>query len=394
MHYSTRIEDYQEAIAGCDAFFVAEREHFKIINYRSLGEDVFPDPESAPDAATARLWGLRRQCRGLVFSHDGDVISLPYSKFFNALEKPETQLDRIDLSQPHVILEKLDGSLVRPIPVGDSYIIGTKMGKTEVADQAAEWMRLRPNYHSFIQHCLRTDITPLWEWCSVQNRVVIFHPEDRMVMTAARNIRTGEYVGMAGLRAYCEAYDMELVRSYTGTEAGIQALIKETHALMGAEGWVIRFDTGNMIKIKSQDYVCKHNILTSLQFEKNVIEILLLDKADDVKSMLDGESRDKLSKFETQFWQGIGDTLGIWRERNLQLREAYPDRKQFAVEIAPHIDPYLRGAMFASWENPAFDWREAVIAIIAKNIGSQNRVDAVRYLFGGARWVWNSSTTD
>jgi len=153
MQYSTRIEDYLAAIEGCEAFFVAEREHFKIINYISMGNDVFPDPNTAPDAETARKWLLRRQCRGLIFSHAGDVISLPIHKFFNVSERDETQLHRIDLDRQHVILSKLDGSMVRPIPVGDGYRLGTKMSMTNVSMQAEVWLADHPNYDLFIRRC-------------------------------------------------------------------------------------------------------------------------------------------------------------------------------------------------------------------------------------------------
>ena len=135
IYYSTRIEDYLDAISGCEAFFVAERDHFKVINYISMGNDVFPDPMAAPDEITARKWGLRRQCRGIIFDHDGNVISLPIHKFFNVNEKDETQSHLIDLTQPHVILEKLDGSMIRTIPLGNTFRLGTKMGITDVSMQ-------------------------------------------------------------------------------------------------------------------------------------------------------------------------------------------------------------------------------------------------------------------
>jgi hypothetical protein len=128
MQYSTRIEDYLAAIEGCEAFFVAEREHFKIINYISMGNDVFPDPNTAPDAETARKWLLRRQCRGLIFSYAGDVISLPIHKFFNVSERDETQLHKIDLDRQHVILSKLDGCL------SADTVVDTPYGKMTMKD--------------------------------------------------------------------------------------------------------------------------------------------------------------------------------------------------------------------------------------------------------------------
>ena len=58
-------------------------------------------------------WEIRRECRGIAFcTKTGEVLSRPYQKFFNIGEKPETQIDKINLYEPHVILEKLDGSMV------------------------------------------------------------------------------------------------------------------------------------------------------------------------------------------------------------------------------------------------------------------------------------------
>lgn len=119
--FSNRIEPYLEAIADCDAFFVAERDYGRIINYRRMGADVFPDPFHAPDAHTAYLWGLRRQCRGLVFDLSGLLVSPGFEKFFNVSENAETQVDCVDLSQPHVIMEKLDGCLTGDTKVTTPY---------------------------------------------------------------------------------------------------------------------------------------------------------------------------------------------------------------------------------------------------------------------------------
>jgi tRNA splicing ligase len=49
-----------------------------------------------------------------VFSKEGKVIARRYHKFFNINEIDETKVENIDTSQPFVILEKLDGSMVSP----------------------------------------------------------------------------------------------------------------------------------------------------------------------------------------------------------------------------------------------------------------------------------------
>jgi RNA ligase len=51
-----------------------------------------------------------RECRGLIFNAEtGEVISRRLHKFFNIGELPETQAEKVDITRPHIILEKMDG---------------------------------------------------------------------------------------------------------------------------------------------------------------------------------------------------------------------------------------------------------------------------------------------
>ena len=53
------------------------------------------------------------------------------TKFFNVNEREETLIQHIDFSQPHLILEKLDGSMITPFEVDSRIRWGTKMGLTD-----------------------------------------------------------------------------------------------------------------------------------------------------------------------------------------------------------------------------------------------------------------------
>lgn len=49
-------------------------------------------------------------------------------RFFNVNEANESREEKIDLTQPHVILEKLDGSMIGPIIVNGKVRMTTKKG--------------------------------------------------------------------------------------------------------------------------------------------------------------------------------------------------------------------------------------------------------------------------
>lgn len=386
--YSNRIEPYLEAIKDSDAFAVTDREYGRIINYRQMGTDVFPDPHKAPDQHTAYLWGLRRQCRGLIFDLHGNVISPGFEKFMNLNEIEETRIEHVDMSRHHVILEKLDGSLVRPVPMPDgSYRLGTKMGLTEVALQPERWVTRHSNYDRFFRDLLANGLVPLMEWCSREQRIVIDHPVDRLVLLAVRNVTTGEYLPLNMMLELAVDYQVEPVRRYPGTVESMQHLVTETRDLKNQEGWVIWFDNGYRIKIKADDYVRIHRAKDALTQEKNLLELILEEKLDDVKGFLPVEDLDRVESYERAFWQGVGDTAAFWRDSYSDVRREFGnDRKSFALEGAPNLESNLRSAVFKAWDRADTNWQEAVLEVIRKNLGTQTKVDDVRHLHGAPRW--------
>lgn len=116
------INDVLPHIEGREEFIVAEREGYKVINYVVAMADTF-DMTGPNDLGGA----IRRECRGLIFDADGNLMSRPFHKFFNVNERAETQTHEINMSQPHVIMEKMDGSMIRPILVDGYLRLATKM---------------------------------------------------------------------------------------------------------------------------------------------------------------------------------------------------------------------------------------------------------------------------
>lgn len=394
--YSNRIEPYLEAISGCDAFFVADRDYGRIINYRQMGADVFPDPATAPDSHTAYLWGLRRQCRGLVFDLAGNVIGPGFEKFMNINECEETQAHMIDLSKPHVICEKLDGSMCRPVPMPEGgYRLFTKMGPTDVAGNAESWVRNNSNYDRFFRDTLAQGFTPLLEWCSRKNRIVVDYPEDRLVLLAIRNVQDGSYMPLGMMLELAGEYGVQVVRRYEGTVHNMEHLMQDTRDLQGQEGWVIWFANGYRVKLKGESYLRIHRAKEMLVRENAVIGLILTESSDDVKSFLPKEDMERLALYETKFWHGINETINAWRTKHLEINITYGDnRKGFALGEATLMDSFLRTALFKAWGNVDFDFHDYIVDVLKKNISTQTKVDAVRHLWGGVYWTPPSLTDD
>jgi RNA ligase len=129
-------------------------------------------------------------------------------------EREETQDHVVDLSRDHNILEKLDGSMIAPFMVNGEIIWGTKMGATEVAKPVEEFIATHPNYRRFAELELLRGYTPIFEWCSRKQRIVLDYKEDQLVLTAMRDMKTGKYVSRYLMLLTADLFCIPVVRVF------------------------------------------------------------------------------------------------------------------------------------------------------------------------------------
>jgi RNA ligase len=390
------LDDVLPAIEGLEEFFVARKDGYIVVNYMVTMSDTFPAVENEIDA-------IRRECRGILFYPDGRIMSRRLHKFFNVNERDETQFNSIDWNQPHVILEKLDGSMITPVVLGGTknefgYTVGgyirwgTKMGITDVSMGAEEFVARNPNYAEFARWCIDyCNSTPIFEWCSRKQRIVVDYPEDRLVLIAVREKESGRYQSYEWMQTYADQFDIDLIKTYKGDAISMAHLMEETRDSNGIEGYIVRFDDGHMLKIKGEWYLRIHKVKDSLTHEKNVIELLTSGRIDDVKSFMLDEDRKRINEFEYKFWQGIHNVVEKY-ENYFQtvIVEQELDRKTWALNYMPKMqkdDPFISGIIFGKFDNK--DVRSMVLDIIKKNCGTQTKVNAARNLWGGYSWSYN-----
>ena len=216
------IDDVLPAIKDSPEFIVVEKDGYTVINYVVAGHDTFPDiaidwsdlDNPGYYSQEDHYAAIRRECRGLIFGEDGRIINRRYHKFFNVNERDETALNRILFSESHYVLEKLDGSMVSPCFVKGHLRWMTKMGITDTSMEAEAFVASRPDYTELAEHYLEHGFTPIFEWCSNKNRIVLDYPEDRLVLTAMRDMYTGLYMLHDSLDAIGRRYGIEVVKAY------------------------------------------------------------------------------------------------------------------------------------------------------------------------------------
>ena len=359
------ISDVLPAIEGRDEFVVAVKEGYTVINYNVMMADTFD-------------CNIRRECRGIIFdTATGDIIRRPFHKFFNVNEREETQDHVVDLSQSHAILEKLDGSMIAPFIVDGQMIWGTKMGATDVAKPVEAFVEAHSEYRIYAKFMLSRGYTPIFEWCSRKQRIVLDYNEDQLILTAVRDLVSGRYMSRDLMMINAENYYIPVVRAFD-PQTDMKDFIEYVRDLEDLEGFVVRFSDGHMIKLKCDWYVQIHKAKEAILQDRNIVELILDDKLDDIKAHLPAEDRDRLTYFESQINSRILDKAAHLSDAT--NREQYDgDRKYFALNRAQEYNSYSKAIVFALWDDNSYERStELVRRTIRNNIGRNTKWEELR----------------
>jgi RNA ligase len=363
----SHIEEVLPHIAGRDEFIVAERPGYKVIDYNFALVDSFDDP-------------IRLELRGIKFAADGKILARPLHKFFNVGERVDTQPNVLDFSTPHIITEKLDGSMIHPAIVNGELVLMTRMGRTDVALKAEKL--LTDNIVAGMTAILWEGYTPIFEFTAPNNRIIIRYDRPQLSLLAARRTKEGTYADVADLASMAEEIGLPLVKHYPSEWSTAAAFSDYVRAIEGIEGFVVRFASGLWVKAKGDDYVLKHKAKDSILQEKNVLAMVLGGQLDDVLPLLEAGDREAVEIYRDTVAAGVGATADAVAE--IVRLGAHHDQKSFAVEHLKDTPSHIRPLAFSVRAGKAP--RDVVTQMLLKNVGSQTAVDAWRSLHG-ATWT-------
>ena len=335
-------------------FYVADKGDYFVINYTHSDNNTFPDIDFTDEDSLYRT-SILRECRGIIFDKwTKKIIRRPYHKFFNVEQKVEVFLDNVDLSQPHIILEKLDGSMIAPFEVSHKgstpfpYIIwGTKMGDTDVATPVNQFVFNNPQYQEFARNMINNGVTPIFEWMSRQNRIVLdYGQEDKLTLVAVRDMRTGVYFSYSNIQYWGEVWGIPTVKVHKVKGTNPKELQAAVASLGDEEGIVIAFEDGHKIKMKSEWYCRIHKTKEALTFEKDVVDLWINGQIDDIFQFMLDTDKERVNNFidfvidSARFF--VLDVLSNLDE----IRGNKMTRKEFALEHGNKFFPMQRQLIF------------------------------------------------
>lgn len=336
------VTDEAPAVAKLAKIFLEkDRGEYVIFNYAMIGgEKFFPTPNTG-DPELDREFAVLRECRGLTFSKDdGRMLNRKFHKFFNINERSETKLENIDFTRHHHVLSKLDGSMITAMLLtGDRLVWASKQGESEVSDQPTVWVADgREHYTSFARELLSGDDpkTPLFEWCSRANRIVLDYPEDRLVLTAIRYNISGAYMRYEEMVELATSRGIDVVQALSEPVKAMERdlFMDKVKALPDEEGYVVRFADGHMYKVKAEMYLKQHRAIDGMSKEKAVLELILAEGVDDILPALRASDREALANFRDAVTLAMQNTAAkVESLIAIAKVEFGDDNRRFAVEF-------------------------------------------------------------
>lgn len=371
------IDQVLKAIENDKNFIVVSKPGYKVINYVLIGNDTFPNITSEEDA-------LRRECRGIVFNENGRVISRRFHKFFNLNEREETNHEVIEWDKPHVVLEKIDGSMVAPFELDDGKIIwGTKMGETDFSHPITSYVEKNPQYGVFASWAIANGLTPIFEWVSTKQRIVLGYPEDKLILIALRGNVTGFYVPYNRMVDLGKQFGLPVVKAHqVDLSSGkhhdfINKLSKEENT----EGVVIRFDNGHMIKIKTEWYVRLHKTKEAISVERYLVELILNNQLDDLIPFMLEDDKNKTLQYQNSILNRVDFVTNLVKEVVIENKNS--TKKEYALKTDNDLySKILRNFVFKFFGNDNYDEiKSYVIDYVKKHCTSGSRFDTLKEWF-------------
>ncbi len=219
-----------------------------------------------PKTQYERVWNdVTLMCRGLILDGACNIVARPFEKFFNLGEQENQVLP----NEPFSILEKLDGSLGILYFVDNEAFIATRGSFT--SEQSARANAILQSKYAPILRGLDRTKTYLFEIIYPENRIVVdYGALEDLILTAIIDTRTGENLPLMDV-------GFPMVKAYDGIK-DISNLKDLEEA--NREGFVIQYKSGLRYKVKFEEYLRIHRIVTQVS-TINIWEYLAADMSFD-----------------------------------------------------------------------------------------------------------------
>lgn len=286
---------------------------------------------------------LTLSARGLVTDEFGTIVARPFTKFFNMEEMKHTPTTDFE------VFEKVDGSLGIVFNYKGEWMIATRGSFT--SDQAIKGKEM---LEKLKMDKVPTNLTYLFEIIYPENRVVVsYGDQEKLVLLGAIEVGSGVEVSRQTLEYFASEIGSDIAKSYDGIKdySLLKGMVKDNE-----EGFIVRFSNGHRMKVKGQEYLRLHKIMTNISTTA-VWEVLSSDgNMDELLKDVPDEFYQKIKSYERELryyffsiYEYCGKLHDGFRYGKYGDKEE-PTKKEYAEFVMKNTKEGYRPVMFAMWD--------------------------------------------
>ena len=340
---NNKIPTYEQALKLCSydesPFYESKTTidgyNISVFNYRLAQYKDFSNPIPGSPLTGYEMRGLT-----FVFNKDGSLFNryVLLEKFFNINQVPESLYSVVKNYKIKFVNNKEDGSIASFIKLPNGRVLGkSKMGFDN--SQAIGINRIYKNNNdikSFVNWCLNNNISPIFEFVSPTNRIVLRYEDDELILLRLRNNITGKHLD---LRDYLDKIGSIRIAPFEDDFKDLDDLLELMAKKVDKEGSVItaedEFGNDFFFKAKTPWYCSLHGLLSEdIYREHIIIGYILDDKIDDILGQIPEEQKEAHERIN----KIISIVKNEVNDKSLEIQKAYDSfiksnmtKKEYAI---------------------------------------------------------------
>lgn len=342
-------EDYIKRIKYLE---LNQKENLLLIRYANYSDVLSGEKDITLDDIWNMYDGFYLECRSIVLDLKREEIAiLPFKKFRNLNECEENLIENvkeeINKSKNIEISNKLDGSM----QCARYYNGQILMSGSQAIDSEKSWrlkdgyrmLRENENYCEMIKYLPNT--TFIFEYISLADaHVVKYKKEDEgLYLVGMRDITTGKQYSYKAVQAIAKRFDVKFTEVFDKT---LDEVMKEVKYIKSEdqEGFVLNIihadDSARLIKIKGDDYVHIHKILSKLSSINLIIKAIADDCVDDLRSKVPAAYKSRVDVLEKIAREFVRKQEHIVNEYYFDSPKS--DKKTFMIWVEKNVPKEYR----------------------------------------------------
>jgi len=237
------------------------------------------------------------QLRGMVLDDKGNIVSRPFSKFFNNRDEDFDEIgNRIPKNFPYEIFEKLDGSLIQIFNYqGQRIITSSGSFTSEMVYKTEEMLNSKYPKVKF-----ENGFTYLFEIIYPENKIVVdYGNTEKLILLAINEINTDMELSYdLFIKPFAILNGLDIVKKVADKKLPDLFFEQKHLEFENKEGYIVKFANGYRVKIKFNSYMKIQKTIMRLS-DKYLYELLCEGKRlDDILDLVPDELYEHLREVE------------------------------------------------------------------------------------------------